>query len=475
MPVVARNSSSDLMNQMRAATEAARRRLLPTRKYSSTHEFEKWLAQVSPSYIWNWPHQQFLYKHLNRVTRGECKRLMIFMPPRHTKSETVTVRYSAFRIEKDPTLRVILGAYNQKVARKFSRKTRRIIESRLALSADLKSVDEWDMPEGGGVLAAGVKAGVTSYGGNLIVIDDPVKSREEAESESYRDKCFDWYTDDLYTRLEPNGAIVLIQTRWHPDDLAGRLLEEAANGGEQWDVVSLPALAEDRDPLGRAVGEALCPERYDENALRRIQTKLGAQSFAALYQQRPIPAEGGTFKRDWFDIVKGAPANLKWYRYWDLALSTKAKASRTASAAVALAPDGTLYIRDLIYGRWEWPDAKKKIIDCMVDEPKTIHGIEEKMHGLAAVQELRRERRVAHIPIYGQGVDRDKIARAAGWSSRAESGKVALVSGRWVADFLSEVCEFPFGKHDDIVDTVSGGVLMIATRSGVVEHGEDLW
>jgi predicted phage terminase large subunit-like protein len=133
---------------------------------------------------------------------------------------------------------------------------------------------------------------------------------------------------------------------------------------------------------------------------------------------------------------------------------------------VALSKDGIVYIRDLIYGHWEWPDAKKQIIDCMRAEPLTKHGVELKMHGLAAVQELRRDRRVAHVPLRGCQVDGDKVARADGWTDRAREGKVHLVKGEWIGEFLKEVCEFPFGHQDDIVDTVSGGLKMMSKVGG---------
>ena len=428
-------------------------------------EFPDWLPIVSPKLTWTWKHQQFLYKALARVTSGECKRMIICMPPRHTKSETVTVRYSGYRLEQNPSMRVIIGAYNQRLANKFSRKIRRLVEPRLGLSKDCKKIDEWETPEGGGVLAAGVSSGLTGMGGDLIIIDDPVKSREEAESEAYRERCGDWYNDDVSTRFEPGAAVILIQTRWHEDDLAGRLLQAAREGGEQWEVVNLPALAETDDPLGRAEGEALCPERYPREELLSIQGRLGARSFAALYQQRPVPEEGGLFKKEWFRNVvepEAVPDKLRWVRYYDLAASTKASADFTASAECAFAADGTLYIRDVQRGRMEWPDAKKLIKVTMLLRPRTRYGIEEAMHGLAAVQELRRERGIAHISLTGIRVDRDKKSRALAWADRAAAGKVALVRGPWMTDFLNEVLSFPFGKHDDQVDAVSGAVMMLA-------------
>jgi predicted phage terminase large subunit-like protein len=258
-------------------------------------------------------------------------------------------------------------------------------------------------------------------------------------------------------------------TRWHPDDLAGFLLQEAENGGEQWEVVSLPALAEENDPLGRKPGEALCPDRYDEEALLRIKGNRSAQSWASLYQQRPIPNEGAVFDIDWFSRIEArAPEGLRWARYWDLAVSTKTSADYTCSAAVALAKDGTLYIRDMVRGRWEWPDARKQMMKIMKSEPRTRHGVEEALHGMAAVQELRRERSIVNVPFRGVRVTKDKLSRALSWSERAEGGKVVLIQGPWIKAFLDEVAVFTGegDTHDDQVDTVSGGVEMLAKGGG---------
>ncbi|HMJ07621.1 MAG TPA: terminase family protein, partial [Pyrinomonadaceae bacterium] len=278
--------------------------------------FPEWLAIIEPHWIWNWQHQKLIYEKLDEITNGNNRRLMIFLPPRHSKSETVTVRYSAWRLEKEPKLNIILGSYNQKLANRFSRKIRRIAEHRIKLSPDRKAADEWETASGGGVRAVGVGAGVTGFGAGLIVIDDPVKNRAEAESPTFRERVWDWFNDDIYTRLEPGASIVMIQTRWHEDDLAGRIIKSVENGGEPWNVLSLSALAETppqvradewTDELGRRDGDALCPERFDRDALLRIRQQLGSYSFAALYQQQPVPAEGGLFKRAWFKRFVDSP------------------------------------------------------------------------------------------------------------------------------------------------------------------------
>jgi predicted phage terminase large subunit-like protein len=471
-------------------------------------DFSDWLKQVSPHWTWNWKHQIYLYEKLAMVTTGQCKRLMIFMPPRHSKSETVTVHYSAWRLEREEHLNIILGSYNQKLANRFSRRIKRVAETRIAISSERKAAEEWETQAGGGVRAVGVGAGVTGFGAKLIMIDDPVKNRAQAESERFRENCWDWFNDDIYTRLEPQGAIILTQTRWHDDDLAGRLIREMEEGGEQWTVVNLPALAEGEagspksqvpevpsedsrsskvepgaqrlgpgtwdlglDELGRLPGQALCPDRYDEEALLRIKSKLGAYSFAALYQQRPIPHDGALFKRKWFTgkIVEKAPRGLtRWVRGYDLAVSTKTSADYTASFRCAIDNDGNLFIADGFRERIEYPEQRRYVVGRMTSEKNTEHGIEKALHGQAFVQDLRQMRQVRGVPFKAVRVESDKYTRALAWANMAEEGKVYLVQGAWINTFLEEVCRFT-GRgdtHDDQVDAVSLAVGLLAKPRG---------
>lgn len=274
---------------------------IPHSEFRTPHsqDFHTWLKHVAKNMTWDWKHQQVVIEKLKAVTEGRCKRLMIFMPPRHGKSELVTVRYSAYRMLQDPSMNIILGSYNQDLANRFSRKVRRAIADSesmrnaecgvryeeaatgqtfpkirkeyeqkkqheadadvphsalrvpqssmfpFASSRPANRVSEWETAAGGGFRAVGVGAGVTGFGADLIVIDDPVKNRAQAESIAFRNRAYDWYTDDISTRLEPDGAMILIQTRWHEDDLAGRILRDTEEYNlEKWDVVSLPALAE---------------------------------------------------------------------------------------------------------------------------------------------------------------------------------------------------------------------------------------
>jgi len=489
---------------------------------------------------------------------------MIFLPPRHGKSELVTVRYTAWRMIEDAKVNIILGSYNQRLANRFSRKVQRIVNSstqeqekeEIPQSGEeakeekdettkqheetrkeqkgkkqnlTQSVEEWETSGGGGLRAVGVGGGITGFGANLVVIDDPIKSRAEAESETFRENVWDWFNDDLYTRLEPDAAIILIQTRWHEDDLAGRLLREMEAGGEKWEVVSLPALAEGdgetrglgdaesepavsadgffeeagttkiqetedpqsdtqsnesktgttkqheitlkiqetEDPLGRRAGEALCPDRFDRTALLRIKAKLGSYGFSALYQQDPIPAGGGAFKREWFQqIVEAAPAGLRWARGYDLAVSTKTSADYTASFRCAFDKAGNLYIADGFRKRIEYPEQRRYVVERMKEEKDTRHGVEAALHGQALVQDLRRDTSIRFRPLRSVHVDGDKLTRALAWANLAEEGKVILVRGPWIADFLEEVCRFTGhnDRHDDQVDAVSLAVRLLSEK-----------
>lgn len=431
----------------------------------SQHAFQNWLDKNAKPFRWDWPHQLFLYKALHRVTTGKCKRLIITMPPRHGKSETVTIRYAAWRLEREPKLNIILGSYNQKLANRFSRRIRSIVEERIPLAKDKRSADEWETKVRGGVKAVGVGAGITGFGGSLVIIDDPVKNRAQAESRTMRDNVWDWFNDDIYTRLEPGASIILIQTRWHEDDLAGRLLKQSADGGEDWEKVDLPALAEDGDPLGRPIGEALWPERYSSQDFEAIRRQQGTYSFSALYQQQPVPSDGGLFKREWFQhIVSRPPNGLVWARGYDLAISTKTTSDLTASFRCAFDRSGNLYIADGFCRRIEYPEQRRYVIDRVRTERNTSHGIEKALHGQALVQDLRQDVKVRGRPIEAIRVDADKITRALAWAGLAEDGKVILVQGSWIDDFVDEVCSFPYGSHDDQVDAVSLAVRMLARR-----------
>ncbi|MCC6825727.1 MAG: phage terminase large subunit [Acidobacteria bacterium] len=427
-------------------------------------EFMKWLEHTAPTLEWRHPHQRYLCGYLREITASRIRRSMIFMPPRHGKSEMVTIHYAAWRLIRDPRLNLIVACYNQQLANRFSRRIRRIVSVCVELAADKTAVDEWETKAGGGVRAVGVGAGVTGFGASLVIIDDPIKGRAEAESVRRRNTASEWFSDDIYTRLEPEAAIILIQTRWHEDDLAGRLLKEDEGSGH-WRVIKLPAIAEDGDALGRRCGEALWPERFGIERLLDIKRQLGSYSFSALYQQSPVPRDGEMFKREWFThIVAAAPKGLSWARGYDLAVSTRTTADHTASFRCAFGPDGTLYIADGFRRRIEYPEQRKFVIERLFAERDTMHGIEQALHGKALLQDLRRSQRSRASPLRAVRVDADKWTRALSWAPLAEAGKIALVQGGWIDEFIDEACAFPNGEHDDQIDAVSIAVRMLAER-----------
>lgn len=414
---------------------------------------------MSPELTWDWPHLAYVQAQLQRVTAGDINRLMIFLPPRHGKSEMCTVRYPVWRMEQDRHLRVIIAAYNQTLAERFSRKSRRIAATRLKLNAERSAVAEWETEQGNTYRAVGVGGGVTGQGGQLIVIDDPVKNREEANSETYRNKVWEWYTDDLYTRLEPHGAMILIMTRWHEDDLAGRIL--ASEDGPNWTVVNLPAEAEAGDPLGRAPGDALCPARYDLEALHRIRRVLG-NSYYALYQQRPVAPEGEMFKRHWFEVVPAAPAVATRVRYWDKA-STAGGGDYTAGVKLARSADGLFWVEDVVRGQFSALERETVIRQTAELDGRSVAIWVEQEPGSGGKESAEATvRALAGWAVRAERVTGDKVTRAEPLAAQCEAGNVKIVRGAWNSAYLTELTAFPAGKHDDQVDASSGAFAKLA-------------
>ncbi len=446
--------------------QALSTKIQPNRKID-VPDFPDWLKRVTPNWTWDWTYQRYIQAQLDRLTRGEINKLMINCPPRHGKSEKVTIRYPIWRLQRDPTMRVVIGAYNQVLADKFSRKARRIAEGVIELSKERTAVSDWETARGGGMRAVGVGGGITGQGGNLIIIDDPVKNREEANSETYRERCWDWYTDDLYTRLEPGGQLVVIQTRWHEDDLAGRIL--ASDDAPNWTVINLPALALDGDELGRAPGEALCPERYDVEALEGIRSVLGSYSFQALYQGSPTPEEGARFRRSWFrefeqigDLYAlhqpdGGVRYVKvsdcyTFQTVDPAATESAQSDYFVCSTWAVTPMRDLLLLDVFRERAE-TTKHEQILKPLIErwKPRFI-GVENVSYGLNIIQRLL----VLGYPVIKLQADRDKVSRSLLIQARYEAGAVYHRKGAsWLMDVEDELMHFPLGKHDDFVDTAS--------------------
>jgi predicted phage terminase large subunit-like protein len=417
---------------------------------SSTSDYQEWLSHHLPR-GWEIPaHIQAIAKALDRVESGEIDRLLITMPPRHGKSETITVRLPLRFLQRHPTENVLVTGYNTQFARKFGRKTRNLADVAGILSDDKTASDEWATSGGGLYMARGVGSPPTGTGFGLIVIDDPVKSREEAESETYRNKVWDWYTDDIYTRLEPGGKLIIVMTRWHEDDLAGRaILSEPG-----WEILKLPAIAEEDDQIGRKPGTALWPNRYTVEMFERIRRTQGDYAFEALYQCNPTPREGAFFRVAQLGVVQRAelPAGLEWTLSWDLG-ATESGGDWTAGVAIAK-KDGIYYV-DPVRFQHE-PDGRNKAIrqQCGLVKPRTVTVPQDPgAAGKESAQSLIRS--LAGFAVKSRLQSGDKFLRAEGFAAQVNGGNVRVVEGSHARDYIEELRQAPMGKHDDMIDASS--------------------
>lgn len=453
---------------------------------NSEHELsasERRVARESPADFaaltskgkWEWAsHLDVLNQHLADVADGHIKRLLITMPPRHGKSEFASKVFPAWYLLTHPDKRVILASYAAEFAATWGRKARTLLKDfglrffDVSLRMDSKAADAWEISgHDGGMQTCGVGGPLTGKGADILIIDDPVKNAEEANSEIMREKTWDWYKSTAYTRLEPGGAIILIQTRWHEDDLAGRILAHAKETGEEWVVLNLPAIAEPGDLLGRQPGEPLWPERYGCDDFTRIQKTVGSYWFSALYQQRPVPPEGGMFKKAWFryytvdnDFYRlGSGGGLirashcRRFGTMDLAFSIKKTADYTVLIAWAVTPRADLLMLDMVRARMDAPEFFTSIMERMfVDHKLDYLGVEKVMGTSLATHGIRMQGKAVRLLI----ADTDKITRSIPAQVRMEAGQIYIPLNHPERETIEhELMSFPFGAHDDIVDCFS--------------------
>jgi predicted phage terminase large subunit-like protein len=432
--------------------------------------------QLMPAYTLA-PHNERVIEALEAVERGEIKRLIISMPPRHGKSQLVSIYFPAWFLGRNPDKRVILTAHTSDLAEAFSRQSRNcFVDSRwpfpgVALQKTSKSVSEWNLNDArGGLTAAGIGGPITGKGGHLLIVDDPVKNAEEAMSQRTLQSHWDWYTSTLYTRQEEDAAIILCMTRWSEGDLAGRVLDEMDNGGEQWTEIRLPAIAEPGDPLGRTVGDALWPGKFDKETLDMVQRTIGPRDWNALYMQRPVPDEGLYFQRSTFQYFKAhedayilpsltgdyAIPTSSLYKFLtaDLAISERTTADYTVIQCWGVGPKGELLLLH------QWRDRIDGIsIEGIFEEAYTTWRpdaayIESVGFQSYLIQNLRR--RLPTLPIQEIKPDRDKITRALAVAERFRAKMVYFREGaKWLPDLEHELLTFPGGRHDDQVDTTA--------------------
>lgn len=423
---------------------------------------------------YQWPgykdaaHHRLIARHLEAVERGDIKRLMITMPPRHGKSMLASEFFPAWYIGRNPDHYVVTATYAQELADDFGRKVKNQIEDEaykaifpgVSLADDSKSAKRFHIDgnsggyehstgQRGAFYAVGVGGPLTGRGAHLLLIDDPVKNREDAESEVIRKKTKDWYTSTAYTRLMPGGRIVIIQTRWHEDDLAGWL--QAEHEHEGWVVLNLPAIND--------AGEALWPEQYDIEALEQIKRALPPRDWSALYQQSPSPETGDYFKREWINLVDFKPAieTLSIYGGSDYAVTSDG-GDYTVHAVIGVDHEGRLWLLDL----WRQQASSDRWVDAFCDlvrKWKPIGWAEETGQIKSGVGPFLSKRMMET----GSYVAREQFPTRGDKGVRAQSirGRMALSGlfihkdAPFVSDLISEMMSFPVGVHDDMVDAIA--------------------
>jgi predicted phage terminase large subunit-like protein len=390
-------------------------------------------------------------------------RLAVFMPPGAAKSTYASILFPPWYLAHNPGHSVIAASHTADLAAKWGRRVRNIIKENghllgYALAEDSQAADRWETDSGAEYGAFGVGGSVTGRRADLIVIDDPVRSREDAESETIREKTWDWYISDLYTRLKPGGRIVLIQTRWHEDDLAGRILANMDGGGDRWDVLSLPAIAEHDDALGRAPGEPLWPEWEDLEALDRKREAVGPRNWTALYQQRPAPEEGDFFKAEWLKVSDTRPplSEMKVYGGSDYAVTSDG-GDYTVHVVVGLDSANRMHLLDVWRGQTTTEVWIEKLCD-LIKLWKPMAWAEETGQIKSGVgpfiDRMQRERKAwcfrETFPTRG-----DKAVRAQSIRGRmALEGLYCPFNASWFPEFRRELLSFPAGKYDDQVDAL---------------------
>lgn len=434
-------------------------------------------------------HLLILDDKLLEVAAGRIKRLLITLPPRHGKSEFTSQYFPVWFLGRFPYKRIILASYESDFASEWGMKARDLMTEwgprlfGVELRKDSRSRKSWKIKgHRGGMQTAGVRGPLTGKGMDLGIIDDPIKNDEDAQSKALRDKMWDWYRSTFYTRLEPDAAIIVIQTRWHEDDLAGRLLREMSLGGEQWAVLNIPALAEKDDLLGRKKGEALWPERYSVERLNKIKEAVGSRWFAALYQQKPAPDEGNIFLRRWWKKYKERPhadAFCKIIQSWDLAfkdLDTSAyvvgQVWGLSSGKYDLTPNSA-YLLDQTRSKLNGPDSVRAIMaltDKWPESKKSGIFIEDKANGPTVIATLK-EKGVSGVIGVKVPQGAGKEARASAASIFVEAGDVWIpdenIFGGWVQDFIEEHASFPNSEYADQVDATSQALdKLLAVKTG---------
>ena len=435
----------------RALREKARRHLIDYTKYTF------------PEFEFNWHHTE-ICEALERVERGETKRLIIEAPPRHTKSELGSRRFPSWYIGRHPSNQIITATYNSDFAADFGREVRNIVNSnrysnvfKTKLRSDSKSSSRWHTDKDGVYVSAGVGGGLTGKGAHIALIDDPFKDRKEADSENHRNSVWKWYTSVLLTRLMPNGAVIVIATRWHEDDLTGRILEKAKETGEKWEVLKFPAVIDNK---------ALWEKWYGMEYLSMLKKTIGKRDWTSLYMQSPVADDGNLFKKEWFkDRYTKLPSELNYYMSADYAVKESQDADYTCIGIWGVDSSGYCYLVDWWTGKENHSVYIEQVIQFIKLYKPSFHVAEAGVirQAIEPILKKRMRQEKAYCRLKWSSTSGDKVAKSRPFQAIAENGVIKfpleLNSGELILD---QLISFPAGKHDDCVDMCSEFGRMIA-------------
>ena len=428
------------------------------------------------------PHIKLLASKLEAVERGDIRRLAIFMPPRHGKSILTSEFFPAWYMGRNPDKYIICSTYAQDLADDFGRKVRNQLQDKrytdvfpdAELSTDSSSMRRFNTTRGGVYYAVGAGSAITGRGAHLLVIDDPIKGREEADSAAMRKNLLDWYRATAYTRLMPNGSVVLIQTRWHEDDLAGWILKET--GHEGWDVVEFPAILNERaaNMLELKEGDPLWEESYPLKRLEEIKKTIGTREWSSLYAQKPSVEEGNIIKRWWWKPwTREHPPEMDYIlQSWDTAYTVTETSDYSACTTWGVfSGEGgyNLYLIDSFREKLTFPELKSQAVHLYNELQPDLVLVEAKASGWSLVQELMR----TGIPITPFNPKKmDKLARVHSVAPLFEGGRIWFPDTDASADVMTQFAMFPNTKHDDLVDSTTQALLRLR-KGWMVSHPQD--
>ena len=475
LPAVAVKESTDQFDAKEEAKlelmrrELCRRHLLP------------FVERFNDQYEAGWIHKDIcvrLKKFSQDVAARLSPRLMMFVPPRHGKSELGSKTFPGWHLGRHADHEVISCSYSGDLSMDFSRKVRELLRDKryhqvfkdTRLDKDSQSAQRWNTTSRGGYVAAGVGGPITGRGAHVLIIDDPIKNRADAESESNRQNIWDWYTSTAYTRLAPGGGVLIILTRWHDDDLAGRLLTKMEAGeGDEWDVIQYPALATEDEPH-RKKGEALHPERYNEKALLAIKGVIGPRDWSALYQQNPVADDGEYFTREmirWYIPSERPPLDeLHTYTAWDLAIGQNEANDYTVGITVGVDKHDNLWVLQVTRFRKGSLEIVDAILDMYERWNSKITGIERGQIEMTIEPLLNQRIRERNLfSFFAEKLKpgkRDKPARARSIQGRMQQGMVYFPKfDDTVQIAVNELLRFPAGINDDCPDALAWIGLML--------------